>query len=438
MQEPAKEFFCPVSFELLVSAKQTSCCGQHLTEEVAFNLEENNKPCPMCNTPNLNTHKDLHYRRQVAQIQIFCTNKSSGCAWQGTVQDLDKHLNYGQVGSEENCRYVDAFCPYLCRMHIVRNKLQRHMQEDCDKRPYKCNYCNEEGTHGFIIKSHLPVCPKFPTKCPKDCDNLMRREELQTHLATQCPNMEVACEFAYAGCSDKGIRRKNLKKHMDESGQAHVILLAAHGRKKDGEIEALKAQVQLLTNTLTRRFQSPQDLIGPGTPAIGFVPPPPMVFRQFREFASKKKKWRSPSFYSHIGGYKMSLLVLPNSQTDATGNQQMGVYLQLLRGEFDDQLQWPFHGKVIVRLVNQVGGDNGHIDHNLLDASSYRSSKFNKSMVDRVTGAEATSCWGCVNFVSMKTLEEKSSENIRYLREDSLIFHVLEVSLLSAEETCIK
>ncbi len=387
----------------------------------------------MCNTPYLNTHKDLHFRRQVGQTLVYCFQKSSGCVWMGPVHQLDQHLQYNQLGTDEDCRYVEVLCPYQCRMHIARRKLKKHMQEDCEKRQYRCNYCDEEGPFGYIVNSHLPLCPKFPTKCPKGCDDMMKREELKLHLENDCQYFEVPCEFAYAGCTNGKVRRKDMTKHMDDNCQAHMKLLAAHDRKKDAEIEALKEQVQLLTATLTRRLQTPQELVAPNAQNIGFVAPPRLEFKSFNEYASKKRKWRSPSFYSHVGGYKMCLLVLPNSQVDAEGNQQVGVYLQMLKGEFDDVLKWPFYGKVVVRLINQKDPDSGHINHTLIDDASYRSSKFSINMVNRVVGMEATSCWGCVNFASMSTLVDKSNDSVQYVRDNMVVFQVTEVSLLNRD-----
>ena len=58
--------------------------------------------------------------------------------------------------------------------------------------------------------------------------------------------------------------------------------------------------------------------------------------------------WCSPSFYSHHGGYKMNLRV--SGHLD-----QAEVYLCLKRGEFDDDLKWPFRGQVKVQVKHKNG-----------------------------------------------------------------------------------
>ena len=49
-ERPSQDFFCPVSLELLLEPQQTSCCGNHLSLEVATRLRrEAGKACPVCN-----------------------------------------------------------------------------------------------------------------------------------------------------------------------------------------------------------------------------------------------------------------------------------------------------------------------------------------------------------------------------------------------------
>ena len=406
-ENPPQEYFCPVSFDLLVSAKQTSCCGKHLSQNVADELESKMKPCPLCNTPNLDTHKDIYFRRLVSQLHINCNNKTQGCEWEGELLALERHLSYGSV--EGDCLYEEVQCPYICRRHITRNKLTDHMNNHCEKRPSKCNYCNEEGSYGFIVGLHLPICDKFPTKCPRSCGELLCRNEIKNHISTQCPLREVACEFSYAGCKSNALCQKQLKRHMEDNSTIHLSLLVRHCKEKEKELEALKAQVQLLTNGLTRLVQSPACIVAPNTCDIGFIPPSTMIMTKFSEFHSNRE-WRSPGFYTHIGGYKMCLLVLPDSKTDDAGSEVTGIgtYLQLLQGEYDSLLKWPFHGKIVVRMLNQIS-DSDHIEQT----------------VDWVSGVQHS----CIILGAIKIPKTSANTTVQYLREDSLRFQIVNVNL---------
>ncbi len=62
--------------------------------------------------------------------------------------------------------------------------------------------------------------------------------------------------------------------------------------------------------------------------------------------------WFSEPFYSGPQGYKMRLGVYANGDTEVRGSYE-SVFLQLLKGEFDDRLSWPFKGNVTVKLLDQ-------------------------------------------------------------------------------------
>lgn len=425
VEEPPEEYLCPVSMELLVSANQTSCCGSHLSENIATELERDNKPCPICTQPELKSIKDLYFRRKVGQVKVYCFNRSKGCKWEGEVSRLEKHCSQGSV--EGDCGYVMVKCPYLCFGVVKRKRLVSHMNDDCPKRPFSCNYCNFEASYESIVNQHLPQCDKFPIQCPNKCDEILCRAKMKEHIALSCPLQAVQCEFNYVGCTDL-VCRKDFHKHMEQKMPKHLDMLAEYSKKKDKEIDALKAQVQTLTNFLSRKT-SPEVrglVVSPKCSDIGFIQPPVMVLRNFKKLYDMNEYWRGPEFYSHIGGYKMSLVVNPNSRTDRSG--YMGVYLQMLRGEYDEELKWPFYGTVKVQMLNRLSNE-GHFEKVLLDASSYKSENFHISMVDRVVGNEATSVWGDKNFIAVKSLDYNEMTNTQYLKENTIFFQILLVSL---------
>ena len=46
VERPSQDFFCPVSLDLLLEPQLTSCCGHHLSLEVANRLQKKGKSCP--------------------------------------------------------------------------------------------------------------------------------------------------------------------------------------------------------------------------------------------------------------------------------------------------------------------------------------------------------------------------------------------------------
>ena len=70
--EPSKDFFCPVTYGLLLQPHLTECCGKHLSQEAVTRIQGEGKPCPMCNAPCLNTMLNKHFLRQVSELHVFC------------------------------------------------------------------------------------------------------------------------------------------------------------------------------------------------------------------------------------------------------------------------------------------------------------------------------------------------------------------------------
>ena len=72
----------------------------------------------------------------------------------------------------------------------------------------------------------------------------------------------------------------------------------------------------------------------------------------FEQHKRDRDEWLSKPFYTAPQGYKMNLSVYANGNGDGAGTH-VSVYLQLMPGEFDDRLRWPFRGSFVVKLFEQ-------------------------------------------------------------------------------------
>merc|ERR1719285_1103381 len=61
----------------------------------------------------------------------------------------------------------------------------------------------------------------------------------------------------------------------------------------------------------------------------------------------------SRGFYSSVFGYKFCLR---SNITFASGEEHLGVFLHLMKGDHDDCLTWPFTGQMKLSLVHQGEG----------------------------------------------------------------------------------
>ena len=185
VDHPTEEFFCPVTFELLLNPHQTTCCGHHLSEKAVTRLQREDKPCPMCKESKLVTMPDKFFKRKASAVLIRCPYKESECEWVGEVGGAKQHTTA------------------------------------CPKRPWKCEHCEFTSTFDIGVQ-HVEQCTKYPVPCPNKCEiSMVPRCDVEKHR-TECPLESVACDFVDVGCSVK-VARRDLKRHMEESQQQHLL-----------------------------------------------------------------------------------------------------------------------------------------------------------------------------------------------------------------------
>ena len=93
VEQPSDDFFCPVTFGLLLHPYLTSCCGNHLSEEAASRIQREEGACPLCKKKDWSTMLSKHFQRQVHSLCVFCRHKDRGCGWQGELAAFHPHVN---------------------------------------------------------------------------------------------------------------------------------------------------------------------------------------------------------------------------------------------------------------------------------------------------------------------------------------------------------
>lgn len=402
-ERPSSDYFCPVTSELLKDPRQTNfCCGHHLSHSVAVQLEAEGKPCPLCKKGPLKTTEDLFFKRKVMQLTVRCSNKPLGCPWVGTVESLDQHLGYGCTDGE--CSFVTTECPFKCSSRVQRCKLEEHKTNECVKRPIICNHCQYKGTYEVVVHDHLPVCEKYPVNCPKMCsETKFERCLLASHLE-QCPLREVECEYHYAGCKAK-IEARNLKEHMQTAVEEHLHLVAGYSQALHTKVDALQLQFQKFLKRDLRTV---------------CVPVPQFSMSGFHHKKKRNCIWYSPPFYTHSNGYKLCLRVYANGNGRCEGTH-LSVFLNIMAGEFDALLRWPFRGELKVQLLNQKDEEYAQYYQRVIK-------QLNLSIQDkafhRVTrGDRADRAWGFANFIVHENLYNPR-DGKEFLKNDTLTFRV--------------
>ena len=128
-------------------------------------------------------------------------------------------------------------------------------------------------------------------------------------------------------------------------------------------------------------------------------------------YASKKKEneiFFSTPFYSHPGGYKMSVCIDANGNGDGK-DSHISVFTKILAGCYNNELHWPFMGTVTCELLNQLRDDN------------------HRTMVNTLSLRDNTKvdCFTCCNkFLPHCCLGHNPATNTQYLLKDTLYFRV--------------
>ena len=410
VEKPSEDFYCPVSFDFLREPHQILCCGNHLSPVIAARLQ--GQPCPVCKKRNLKTVADMYFKRKVNELKVRCPNKSLGCEWVGELCSLDRHLSQNSVEGE--CQFVTVACPHSCGDSFQRRQLEGHKMNDCPNRPFTCQYCNHKATYIAVTNEHWPICKQYPLKCPNKCgEKVIKRQHLPKHLEETCPLQVIKCEFSYAGCEVE-CQRQHMHTHLEENVKIHLNkvshTLQCKTEKQHSINEQHQKQIVALVSALTRVAL---DMKKPLTPI--FIPPPDIVMTDFEKHKEDSDVWFSPPFYSHIGGYKMCMRVLANGRGYGK-DTHVSVIFHLMRGEYDDQLKWPFRGDITIQLLNQ-SRDEGH-----REMTVPFDDRVGEEVAGRVVGQErATKGWGYKQFIAHTELNTEKKE---YLKNDCLVFQI--------------
>ena len=69
--------------------------------------------------------------------------------------------------------------------------------------------------------------------------------------------------------------------------------------------------------------------------------------------------WDSTPFYTSERGYKLQLDVNANGSGSGKGTH-LSVFVVLMKGEYDEELKWPFNANITIQLLNW-SDDSNHI-----------------------------------------------------------------------------
>ncbi len=322
----------------------------------------------------------------------------------GELRHVDDHLL-------NTCDYVKHSCPNVCKTatQFLRNDLQKHLEDECLRRQYSCPHCQKTGEYQVITGKHTKICPKMIIECSNapHCKATFPRETKHTHLST-CQYQKVACKYSEFGCETMPFRKDLLEHENDDN---------AHLRIAMNTVLLLKKQCMLLNTQLhCSNMKDQRNLTS--------------IFKMssFKEKKDNNIEFYSDPFYTHPRdpfythpkGYKMVISIDANGYDEYKGTH-VSVWVYLMRGEYDDQLEFPFKGTIKFELLNQLEDKNHHCDSYTYDGTEDSS----KRVIDRERSRKAQ---GVQDFIPHGDphgdLGQNDTKNCQYLLDDCLVFRI--------------
>ena len=315
----------------------------------------------------------------------------------------------------ERVQRDDKPCP-LCNepnfTTLLHKKLVREVNALAIRCPQKEQGCEWEGELGQVQQHLNPGAGRDMSKgcgfvmvaCSHQCGAELPRHLLGEHESEACPKRPIKMQIASLVRKFEAVVAENqlLRKELDDVKQ------------RCGELEKKSIRVNNDFIRITDQYTTLKANTVPLT-----LPPVYMIIDNFKHLKSNKIFWFSDPFYSHPGGYKMAVVVSPYGCSDGAGTH-MSVHVQLRRGEFDDQLQWPFNGLVTIEAYNWTTNQwSASITINLTNAE-------HQEYIDRPKMFRNASK-GCARYISYAALER---HYLNVVNRDSLSLRVSSVKLL--------
>ena len=212
------------------------------------------------------------------------------------------------------------------------------------------------------------LCPN--PKCKREIDS----EKLKSHTKKECDYAVISCKYENIGCTKK-LEKKDMRTH-EKDDSVHLRAALDTLRKRDDEIILKKAE--------------------------------PYIFK-VTNFEERKESHEVmyKSFYTGSEGYHMIVEVYPCGPSTS----HISLYIGCKEGRNDQNLAWPFAGKVTFELLNQLA-DEKHCDKTISIEAK-----------DAVT-ATSEHLVGVNSFLTHDELPFNHTHNTQYLKNDILYFRV--------------
>ena len=196
---------------------------------------------------------------------------------------------------------------------------------------YRCKECLLDGEQGKFDEMKSKLIEKLGVRCPFEedgCEWIGTLSGILEH-SKECVIIGVPCPFNSYGC-DVVRKRKDMETHEEQYLMKHLKLMKERIDKIEREVN--------ITGGIEWEIKGVKELIHEG----GI-------------------QWSS-CFY--VGLYKFQVSFQSEYENDPN---YISVLIYVCRGDFDENLEWPFNGKFNITIVNKTDIDKSITYHFVTD-----------------------------------------------------------------------
>eukprot|EP00800_Vazella_pourtalesii_P021558 TRINITY_DN807_c1_g1_i5.p1 TRINITY_DN807_c1_g1~~TRINITY_DN807_c1_g1_i5.p1 ORF type:complete len:309 (+),score=85.60 TRINITY_DN807_c1_g1_i5:473-1399(+) len=300
---------------------------------------------------------------------------------------------------------------------MERRHIAGHIRDSCPLRKVECEFCEGE-VKATEMNLHLEDCDEFPLPCPNRCGREgeeglreVKRKDIPVHLDEHCPLQKVQCVYWEHGCREE-MERRQTDTHEREFFHIHFKLSMTDIKQKQTDsTEQLNAYANRIA--ILEKQNSDKDLqIASLTKALLSQLPTGRLEWNVKEVKQKienKDITYSDPFY--VGLYKCQCIIY----WDFESTDNVGVFIRIMRGDFDEKLHWPIRYRRTLVLINRVNNKDNFVNSRELtneDLEKYPNS-FKRPTEHENNGLGTRSL-----ISNTKLLEEK------YYEQDSVALHI--------------
>ena len=256
----------------------------------------------MCKNADFSTFHDKKLQRALNELQVRCTYQERGCTWTGELGKLDKHFNWDDLSS--GCKFADIQCEFSsvgCETQMTYKDMMVHMKE---AQPHHIQLLTEK------VEEQESEINQLHSELQSSKELLMRIQQQVRRVAPHLPSHD-----------------EKFHQLMEESRELTQLL--------DTPISEL-VQKSLQTAKPSQRISADFSF----------------TMEDFDLHKRTNAEWYSEPFYTHKQGYKMCVRIDANGY-EWVKNTHVSLYTCMLKGEYDEELSWPFRGEIAVELLSQ-------------------------------------------------------------------------------------